>query len=139
MGAVSRVGPSDMYNSLQSNDYQELPGSYRPGYVRLFQRGVLQERAHLLEQALSSCTLCPRRCGVNRNRGELGACGVNSLPKVAAVSIHPWEEPPISGTRGSGTIFFSGCTLKCIFCQNYPISQLGVGRYVSVKNWQTVC
>jgi putative pyruvate formate lyase activating enzyme len=58
---------------------------------------------------------------------------VNSLPKVAAMSLHPWEEPPISGTKGSGTIFFSGCTLKCIYCQNYPISQMGVGRYLSVE------
>ncbi len=58
---------------------------------------------------------------------------MDARPKVAAVNIHPWEEPPISGTRGSGTIFFSGCTLQCIFCQNYPISQLGVGRYLSVE------
>ena len=63
----------------------------------------------------------------------MGACGVDARPKVAAVSIHPWEEPPISGTRGSGTIFFSGCTLKCLFCQNYPISQLGVGRTMGVE------
>ena len=81
----------------------------------------------------TACTLCPRRCGVNRNAGDLGACGVDARPKVAAVSIHPWEEPPISGTRGSGTIFFSGCTLKCLFCQNYPISQLGVGRSMGVE------
>ncbi len=54
-------------------------------------------------------------------------------PTVAAVHLHPWEEPPLSGTRGSGTIFFSGCTLRCVFCQNYPISQLGVGRILSVE------
>ena len=58
---------------------------------------------------------------------------MEARPKVAAFSIHPWEEPPISGTHGSGTVFFSGCTLKCLFCQNYPISQLGVGRYMSVE------
>ena len=87
----------------------------------------------MLDEMLSCCELCPRRCGVNRNAGDLGACGVDARPKVAAVSIHPWEEPPISGTRGSGTIFFSGCTLKCLFCQNYPISQLGVGRTMGVE------
>ena len=122
-------------SSEQSREYKELPGSryHVPGYVRLFHQGLLAERARILEQALSSCALCPRRCGVNRNRGEVGACGVNSLPKVAAVSTHHWEEPPISGKEGSGTIFFSGCTLKCIYCQNYPISQMGVGRYLSVE------
>ncbi len=64
----------------------------------------------------------------------MGYCGVGNLAKVAALNLHHWEEPPISGTRGSGTIFFSGCTLKCIFCQNYPISQLGVGREMSVED-----
>ena len=58
---------------------------------------------------------------------------MDARPKVAAMSIHRWEEPPISGTRGSGTVFFSGCTLQCLFCQNYPISQLGVGRYCRVE------
>ena len=105
----------------------------RPGYVSLWESGVLERRAGLLDEILRSCTLCPRRCGVNRGEGELGACGVNAGPRVAAVNIHPWEEPPISGKNGSGTLFFSGCTLKCVFCQNYPISQMGVGRSMSVE------
>jgi len=65
---------------------------------------------------------------VNRLEGERGYCGAGRLAKVAAVSVHHGEEPPISGTRGSGTIFFSHCNMKCIFCQNYPISQYGNGR-----------
>ena len=77
---------------------------------------------------LSACRLCPRECGVNRLEGELGYCGAGRLAKVAAVSVHHGEEPPISGTRGSGTIFFSHCNMKCLFCQNYPISQYGNGR-----------
>jgi putative pyruvate formate lyase activating enzyme len=105
----------------------------KPGYLNLFEHGILAERARLLDELLTTCTLCPRQCRVNRRAGQVGACGVDSRPKVAAVNIHPREEPPISGTRGSGTIFFSGCTLKCLFCQNYPISQLGVGRYVSAE------
>jgi putative pyruvate formate lyase activating enzyme len=104
-----------------------------PSYLALHKHAILTDRADLLKEALVSCTLCPRQCRVNRKAGQLGACGVDARPKVAAVNIHPWEEPPISGTRGSGTIFFSGCTLKCIFCQNYPISQLGVGRHLSVE------
>jgi putative pyruvate formate lyase activating enzyme len=103
----------------------------KPSYLALYEDGTLAQRVRQLEEMLNCCGLCPRRCGVNRKAGELGACGVDARPRVAAMSIHPWEEPPISGSRGSGTIFFSGCTLKCLFCQNYPISQLGVGRRMS--------
>ncbi|MHC1729822.1 MAG: radical SAM protein [Syntrophobacteraceae bacterium] len=108
-----------------------VPG--RPSYIDLFESGELLQRAEALEAGLSRCDLCPRRCGVDRNKGETGHCGTGSLPMVASINIHRWEEPPISGSRGSGTIFFSGCTLKCIFCQNYPISQLGVGRLISAE------
>lgn len=102
-----------------------------PGYLKLYDEGSLSERVSVLDSVLTNCTLCPRRCRVNRHEGQLGACGVGAGAKVAAMTIHPWEEPPISGIRGSGTIFFSGCTLKCLFCQNYPISQMGVGRALS--------
>lgn len=105
----------------------------KPHYLTLYRQGILTERARRLDEMLTACCLCPRRCGVNRKAGEVGACGVEARPKVAAMSMHRWEEPPISGTRGSGTIFFSGCTLACLFCQNYPISQLGVGRYLEVE------
>lgn len=104
----------------------------RPGYLELFETGVLAERARILDESLRCCTLCPRGCRVDRKAGQTGFCGVGAEPRVAALSIHPWEEPPLSGSRGSGTVFFSGCTLKCVFCQNYPISQLGVGRTLSV-------
>jgi putative pyruvate formate lyase activating enzyme len=106
----------------------------RSAYLELLETGDLFRRAEALQAGLSRCSLCPRACGVDRNRGQVGYCGVGNLPKVAALNLHHWEEPPISGTRGSGTIFFSGCTLKCIFCQNYPISQLGVGREMSVED-----
>ncbi len=105
----------------------------RSSYLELLETGELSRRAEALEARLGRCNLCPRACGVDRNSGKVGYCGVGNLPKVAAINLHHWEEPPISGARGSGTIFFSGCTLKCIFCQNYPISQLGVGREMSVE------
>lgn len=105
----------------------------RPGYLKLSEQGLLSERVRIFEDILYRCVLCPRQCGANRHEGKVGACGVDAKPKVAAMSVHPWEEPPISGTGGSGTIFFSGCTLNCLFCQNYPISQMGVGRYLSVE------
>ncbi|MCX5642310.1 MAG: radical SAM protein [Candidatus Omnitrophica bacterium] len=80
---------------------------------------------------LSACMLCPRGCRVNRLEGEKGFCQGGARAKVASHNSHFGEEPPISGSRGSGTIFFSGCTLHCLFCQNYPISQLREGREVS--------
>ncbi len=89
--------------------------------------------AHPANELLSTCRLCPRSCGVNRLEGERGFCGAGRLARVAAVSVHPGEEPPISGTRGSGTIFFSHCNMKCLFCQNYPISQYGNGREMDTE------
>jgi putative pyruvate formate lyase activating enzyme len=105
----------------------ELPRG--PGYLELYRSGELGRRVERLQEMLERCELCPRRCGVNRAAGQIGRCGVDGRAKVASVTLHPWEEPPISGTRGSGTVFFSGCTLSCVYCQNYPISQFGVGRY----------
>lgn len=99
-------------------------------YLALHVSGELARRARQARAALARCTLCPRRCQVNRLNGERGACGMGELPVVAAWNAHPWEEPPISGARGSGTIFFSGCAGRCMFCQNYPISQLRYGQPV---------
>jgi putative pyruvate formate lyase activating enzyme len=112
---------------------RKIDQKHQPGYLALHEDRTLAERAQMLDELLSCCTICPRRCRVDRKSGKLGACGVNAGAKVASINIHPWEEPPISGTTGSGTIFFSGCTLECLFCQNYPISQMGVGRYMSAE------
>ena len=79
------------------------------------------------------CTLCPRRCGAERTEHEgAGVCRAGTLPRIARAALHMWEEPCISGTRGSGAIFFSGCNLHCAFCQNEAISHGGQGRTVSV-------
>ena len=85
-----------------------------------------------MKTALSHCEICPRGCGINRTAGKTGWCHAPLLPKVALVSGHLWEEPPISGTKGSGTIFFSHCNLGCVFCQNHTISQEGFGQEVSI-------
>ncbi len=82
---------------------------------------------------LESCSLCPRKCGVNRLKNEIGFCKAGLKPMVSSFHAHFGEEPPISGFKGSGTIFFTHCSLRCVFCQNYPISQLGEGKEVSVK------
>lgn len=82
---------------------------------------------------LKECTLCPFKCKVNRLNGQLGRCKAGDKVKLALVSIHKYEEPCISGRNGSGTIFFSNCNLNCIFCQNYEISQEGLGKEISVE------
>ncbi|MDF2567374.1 MAG: hypothetical protein K0R90_830 [Oscillospiraceae bacterium] len=84
---------------------------------------------HLLE----NCTLCPRKCGVNRLLGQKGFCGATHKVKVARAALHFWEEPCISGKKGSGTVFFSGCNLKCVYCQNYQISTEQSGIEISVQ------
>ena len=81
----------------------------------------------------TNCHLCPRNCGVNRNISE-GFCGCSSTLKAARAALHHWEEPCISGTRGSGAVFFSGCTLKCCFCQNHLISQGSFGKEITPKH-----
>ena len=88
--------------------------------------------ANLLETAsLGHCELCPRRCGANRAAGARGVCGADDSLKIARAALHYWEEPPISGERGSGTIFFSACPLKCVYCQNHEISTGGFGIEVA--------
>ncbi len=82
--------------------------------------------------SVDGCTLCPRRCGVNR-KDKTGFCGCGAEVKIARAALHLWEEPCISGTRGSGTVFFSGCPLGCVYCQNAEISREGIGRAVSVQ------
>lgn len=82
---------------------------------------------------LIACTICPRRCSVNRAAGELGYCSAAALPRIALVSCHYWEEPPISGTQGSGTVFFSHCNMGCLFCQNHTISHEGFGKEISIE------
>lgn len=77
------------------------------------------------------CLLCPRKCGINRSTGQTGVCGVSSEIKVARAALHYWEEPCISGKRGSGAVFFSGCSLHCVFCQNREISDGKEGKVIS--------
>jgi putative pyruvate formate lyase activating enzyme len=88
----------------------------------------LKERIEKAYALLERCTVCPRECKVNRLKGEIGFCGVGENPKVASYNLHYGEEPPISGINGSGTIFFSGCNMRCMYCQNFPISQLRNGK-----------
>lgn len=87
---------------------------------------------------MNKCDLCPRRCGVERELKK-GFCGVNKKIKVARASLHMWEEPPVSGTRGSGTVFFSGCSLGCVYCQNIEISRGSKGREIDGERLVEIC
>ncbi len=104
-----------------------------PSYLNLVKSGEIKKRIKRAKSLYERCILCPNVCKVNRTIHEVGKCGVGDVVKIASANLHFGEEPPISGKNGSGTIFFSGCTLECVFCQNYPISQYLVGKEVSVE------
>ena len=103
----------------------------QPAFRELFQAGRLTERAEEIFQKLACCDLCPRNCRVNRLKGEIGSCGVGELAWVSSYGPHHGEEAPLRGRYGSGTIFFSGCNLSCVYCQNADISQKLSGRPVT--------
>ncbi len=103
-------------------------------YIDLYKSGELLDRVRQTYGRLRCCDLCPHDCGVNRLAGETGVCRAGRLPRIASANIHYGEEPPISGTRGSGTIFLSGCSLHCRFCQNFPISQSGNGNDMTTRD-----
>ena len=92
-----------------------------------------------MNRLLDKCMLCPRKCGVNRNKGEVGFCHAGNKIKIAKAYLHKWEEPPITGENGSGTIFFSNCNLRCLFCQNYYIGEEGNGVEISVDRFSEIC
>lgn len=82
---------------------------------------------------LKNCNLCIRKCNIDRINGEIGFCRATDRVKIARASLHMWEEPPISGDIGSGTVFFSNCNLKCVFCQNHEISQESIGKDITIE------
>lgn len=96
-----------------------------------------KSKENLLLQ-LKCCRLCPRECKVNRLDGELGFCRANDKLTLAKAYLHKWEEPCISGTNGSGTVFFTNCNLKCVFCQNHNISQEGKGKEISIERLSNI-
>jgi putative pyruvate formate lyase activating enzyme len=102
-------------------------------YIDLYNSGELYQRVKTAYSRLASCDLCPHDCGINRIKGERGICRSGVNPRIASANLHRGEEPPISGDKGSGTIFFTGCSLKCRFCQNFPISQLGNGEDIPCR------
>lgn len=105
--------------------------TWQPAYRKLEEKGGLTERIEEAYALFEECELCPRRCGVNRLRGERGFCRAPSQPVVYSAHPHFGEEMPLVGRRGSGTIFFSNCNLRCVFCQNWPIAHEGKGKKIT--------
>lgn len=104
-----------------------------PTYLALYERGLLRERVAEARRRLAACTLCPRVCRATRLKGEIGQCNVGRWALVSSFGPHFGEERVLRGTRGSGTVFFAGCNLRCVYCQNYEISQLVDGAAVSAE------
>ena len=112
----------------------EAEQTRQPGYIHLSGSGELEERARRAHEILRDCVVCPQQCRVNRIEDEQGFCRTGLLPTVSSYSPHFGEEPPLVGRNGSGTIFFAGCNMRCEFCQNYEISQCGLGYAVSCED-----
>jgi putative pyruvate formate lyase activating enzyme len=96
---------------------------FQPSYLKLLSSGELERRVIELESLLAACNICPRDCGNNRLENEIAACYSGKLPIVSSYTPHFGEEPCLTGTRGAGNIFFGNCNLRCVYCQNYQISQ----------------
>lgn len=109
----------------------EKQQDHYPVYIKTHESGALRDKVRKAWKGLSSCTLCPRACRVDRTQHELGVCKTGQQAVVASYTPHFGEEAPLVGTHGSGTIFFSHCNLLCRFCQNYEISHQGEGRKIS--------
>ena len=92
-----------------------------------------------MEELFSRCEICPRKCKVNRNDGEFGYCKASNKMKIGGYHLHMWEEPIITGDKGSGTIFFSYCNLGCVYCQNYDISFNNVGDEITIERFKDIC
>ncbi len=115
------------YNSRDFIKNNSVKYDYEPGYLNLHRSGVLKQRGEELWAKMESCELCPRKCATNRLKGERGFCGANSNLEISSYHPHFGEEDPLVGKGGSGTIFLTNCSLRCVFCINWEISQGGEG------------
>ncbi|GAH48026.1 unnamed protein product, partial [marine sediment metagenome] len=122
------LGGSFLLSPVSLNAGQKKTEAWHPAYEKLENEGKLAQRVEQAYAIFEDCQLCPRRCGVNRKKGERGFCRAPYSPVIFSAQPHFGEEVPLVGKNGSGTIFFSNCNLRCIFCQNWPISHEGKGK-----------
>ncbi|MDH5405531.1 MAG: radical SAM protein [Candidatus Aminicenantes bacterium] len=133
-GTIPLFIPSKLFKDvsrLQAGRWELKRADWKPGYLKLEEEGMLSRRVEELYAIFESCELCPRQCHANRLKGGKGFCQGTSQVMVSSAHAHFGEEQPLVGRKGSGTIFFTNCNLRCVFCQNYAISQLGEGRTIS--------
>jgi len=104
---------------------------HTPSYIQLFKSGELSKRLQFLEERITDCVLCPHKCRVDRTTSYNGFCETGSLPLISSFHAHFGEEAPLVGSNGSGTIFFAGCNMRCIYCQNYEISHFRRGQEIT--------
>jgi putative pyruvate formate lyase activating enzyme len=109
-----------------------------PGYLALYRSGELKKRAEALEERLSACDICPQNCRIDRSGGQRGFCHSGREPIIASFCAHHGEEPALSGSRGSGTIFFGNCNMRCVYCQNFQISQDHIAQASNETDCQTL-
>ncbi len=129
--SAALMGGSLLLKGSGLSDSQPTPRTHlRPAYLELEEQGLFSSRVEEAFSHLEQCDLCPRRCGVNRLRGEIGICRAPQRVVVNSTQPHFGEEFPLVGGGGSGTIFFSNCNLRCVFCQNWPIAHEGRGRQI---------
>lgn len=127
---------SAIKNNLNIFSYMnkaKIDPDFEAGYLKLHRTGELKDRGKALLNLMGNCNLCPRECGVNRISGESGFCGATADLQIASFHPHYGEEQPLVGTGGSGTIFFSNCGLRCVFCINWEISQGGAGDNQTIE------
>jgi len=106
--------------------------NFKPSYLKLYEKGQLKKIGEELWDIMRSCTLCPRSCQVNRVKGEIGRCGAANKLMISSYHPHFGEERPLVGKNGSGTIFFTHCSLRCVFCINWEISHKGIGKECTI-------
>jgi len=107
---------------------------FRPSYIKSFNDGSLRNKISKINELNARCTVCPHQCGTDRTQSNAGKCRSGIFPIISSYSPHFGEEPPLTGIHGSGTIFFGNCNLSCIFCQNYDISQCGMGTEMTYSD-----
>ncbi len=128
-----KIGASGERETVGENPLS-IDSNFEPAYIKLHRSGELKRRAEQLWQIMQNCRLCPRKCGVNRLKGQIGFCRAPGA-RLYISSYHPHfgEERPLVGRGGSGTIFFTHCNLRCVFCQNWPTSHLGRGSEADIE------
>ncbi len=132
-GAFAGIAPAFLRGS--DNQPANTHMNFEPGYLKLHRSGELKNRAEKLWSMMESCELCPRMCGVNKLKGEKGFCQADSQLEISSYNPHFGEEKPLVGRGGSGTVFLSNCSLRCVFCINWHISQGGEGSPVTIDDF----